>query len=42
MNIQIAGIHKAGEVFGSLAGSKRRSPKSKISQIARAKEGNII
>src|SRR5207237_6265848 len=39
MNIQIRGTHKAAEVFGSLAGSKRNSDTNRTNQINSAMEG---
>jgi hypothetical protein len=42
MNIQITGTHKADEVPGSLAGSKRNSAKRRTSQSNSAKEDGIL
>ena len=42
MNIQITGSHRAGEVFGSRAGSKYRSATSDMNQSSSAREGFIV
>src|SRR5271157_4469698 len=39
MNIQMRGTHKAGEVSGSRAGSKQRSPRRSTTQSSSAMEG---
>src|SRR6266403_6188189 len=41
MNIQISGIHKAKDVSGSLAGSKRKSAKRRTSHTMRATVGGM-
>ncbi len=42
MNNQITGTHKAGEAFGSLAGSNRNSATSRMNQMKSANEGDTI
>jgi hypothetical protein len=41
MHSQAKGTHKATDVFGSLAGSKTNRNRSRISQINKAKVGDI-
>jgi hypothetical protein len=39
---QITGTHKAPEVLGPRAGSKKKSPRRRTTQSNRAKEGGIV